>query len=523
MNTPTCNAIDSAERQRPPGQWQFVANSEAIHDRNGGIIRSAAGQISRRVIGHLSFPASMAIACVLCTVAWSQESLPAFPSAEGFGAGAVGGRGGRVIQVTNLNDRGPGSLRAAIEAKGPRTVVFRVGGTVENETGYLVTEPYLTIAGQTAPGGGITLKWRNNETWHDETHFDIATHNVVLRHIRIRSGGIHGTGGESTRFWSLLVSDGAHDVIVDHCSISWSTDQNVNIWGLKKGVRRVTIQWCISSEGLSPHSAATLMQVANLSYHHNLMAHNRFRSPRVSGSPEKGSVTDIVNNVAYDYPSNCASFSAKSDRPLFEIHDVNFVGNFHIRGPSPDVPSNERRMFGYLPEVSSGIPIYMQGNIGPQRSTDELPQTLMLPESQRRFAVAKRFPAPSVRTTSAKVAYDEVLARAGCRVPMQDEVDERIIREVRTGTGRIPENAKEVGGWPRLPGGTPYADADEDGIADSWESARGLDPSDPTDGAKALPNGYTHLENYLAVLAGDKLPGNPYGNTASVSADPGRK
>ena len=209
-----------------------------------------------------------------------QQELRAFPGAAGFGANALGGRGGRALMVTNLNDSGPGSLRAAIEAEGPRTVIFRVAGTIELKTRIDIANPYITIAGQTAPGGGITLKIDPNYT---RSPLRILTHDVILRYIRSRPGP---STAESDILDALTIPSG-HDIIVDHCSFSWATDEVVNTWN---DVHDITIQWSIISEGLNdsthpkgPHSKGMLIGsegAERISVHHNLFAHNRKRNPK---------------------------------------------------------------------------------------------------------------------------------------------------------------------------------------------------------------------------------------------------
>ncbi len=172
--------------------------------------------------------------------------LPAFPGAEGFGSTTPGGRGGQIYTVTNLNPDGPGSLREACQASGPRIVVFAVGGTISLDDVILIDDPYITIAGQTAPGGGITLR---NSDAHDFSPMIITSHDVVLRYIRLRPGpSVEKTTGVD----SLGIVGGAHDIVVDHCSLSWSVDETLQLWGdaTWNGPSAITIQWCIVSEAL---------------------------------------------------------------------------------------------------------------------------------------------------------------------------------------------------------------------------------------------------------------------------------
>ena len=180
--------------------------------------------------------------------------VPAFPGAEGFGSASVGGRGGTVIEVTNLNDSGPGSFRAAVEATGPRIVVFRIGGTIELQSTVLLTNPFITIAGQTAPGGGIAIKNTLffNRYEDPSGSLDIRTHDVIVRHLRIRPGaGPAGTSGSECD--AIQVYGNCYNVMIDHCSLSWAVDENFSSWG---NPHDFTVQWCIISEGLrnSVHS-----------------------------------------------------------------------------------------------------------------------------------------------------------------------------------------------------------------------------------------------------------------------------
>ena len=201
-------------------------------------------------------------------------ALPAFPGAEGFGAMASGGRGGVVLQVTNLNDSGPGSLRAAILASGPRIVVFRVGGTIELLTRIDISNPDITIAGQTAPGGGITLK---NHPSNTRSPLKVETDNVILRYIRSRPGP---SDLPSATLDALTIE--GHRVIIDHCSLSWATDEVLNTW---LDSSEITIQWTIIAEGLEdsnhpdgPHSRGALLgdHSTRVSVHHCLFAHSHY-------------------------------------------------------------------------------------------------------------------------------------------------------------------------------------------------------------------------------------------------------
>lgn len=409
---------------------------------------------------------------------------PAFPTAEGFGALARGGRGGQVIEVTNLNSEGPGSLRAAIETKGPRIVVFRVGGTIELTERLRIKEPYLTIAGQSAPGGGITLK----SSGVDRDLVKISTHNIVIRYIRVRpgpggdSGGITIDGGET------------RNVILDHMSISWSVDENLTTW---YDNANITIQWSIIAEGLNnsshsegPHSKGLMLGAdgsRNLSIHHNLLAHNVERSPRIKTS----GLVDFRNNVIYNY-----GVSAGWVTNEYGDVSVNYVGNYIKPGPNSD-----RSRYGL--EIDSvddaaTISVFVDGNLSHHRLGDTYSQNVVVKEDGHQFLVDRAHPAPPIVTTNAETAYEQVLENAGATIPMRDEVDTRIVQEVLSGTGRIIDDPSQVGGWPQLAAGMAPVDNDHDGMADSWESTYDLDTGTSADNRlDPDDDGYTNVEEYL--------------------------
>jgi len=221
------------------------------------------------------------------------SDLPAFPGAEGFGAQTPGGRGGKVIPVVNLNDSGPGSLRAACEAEGARIVIFRVAGIIDLKKNIKVTEPFLTLAAQTAPGDGICLRG---------FALEIRTHDVIVRYLRSRPGA--GSGKEVD---AMDVGSGAHDVVIDHCSATWAVDENLSPSG---SISNVTVQWCLIAEGLNhsihhkgAHGYGSLVRaVGGLSLHHNLWAHNNARNPRLGENYHQPPYPtfDVRNNVIYN-------------------------------------------------------------------------------------------------------------------------------------------------------------------------------------------------------------------------------
>jgi hypothetical protein len=413
-------------------------------------------------------------AAALLLLAPLHAGTPAFPGAEGFGAETPGGRGGRVILVTNLNDAGSGSFRAACEARGPRIVVFRVGGIIDLKTNVKVVNPDITIAAQTAPGDGICLR---------DHQIIIDTHDVILRYLRSRPGDISGEEVDA-----ISIAGSSRNVIADHCSATWSVDECLSPSG---GISDVTVQWCLIAEGLDhslhkkgPHGYGSLVRASGgLSLHHNLWAHNPGRNPRLGdnyGRPPFPTF-DVRNNVIYDYGGP----SVTGDRL-----EANYVNNYIQPGPS----TKRRETIG--PTPTAVLKFYLDGNDLAGKITGDL-----FARMDNVAIVAKPFDAPKVRTVSAAEAYPMVLADVGATVPLRDAVDARIIADVRNGTGHFVDSQKQVGGWPEYKSAPAPADSDGDGIPDEWERAHGLNPKDPNDAAKLLPSGYTALEEYVNSLA----------------------
>ena len=452
----------------------------------------------RRATAESSAALALAWALVFAGTAAAQSSpaIPAFPGAEGFGATTPGGRGGEVIEVTNLSDSGPGTLREAMEVlTGPRIVVIKVGGTIELSRDIVVREAnsYLTVAGQKAPGDGIQLK-----------NFGIVlrggAHDVVIRHVRSRPGDT--TPGISDKHGALIYGEGTspvHDVVFDHCSLEWAIDENVDVW---QWVEDVTFQWCFIAEGSQtghpkgPHSMGLLLGAGTsttLSVHHCLFAHNGGRNPMLNDNSL--GATDFRNNVIYNWFNNGAGDTRSGAK-------VNIVGNTYIAGPSSSV--SERSVF-YVPDEfnSTDVGLYLHDNRGPHCPSGCAQEWGIgvwwwdgerHDADERFYRSARPFPAPAVTTHAASAITELVLDEAGATLPRRDPVDTRIVQEVRTLTGAVGIGSN----YPQLQGGSPPQDHDHDGMPDSWERACGLDPHDPRDSRGDLNgDGYTNVEEYL--------------------------
>jgi hypothetical protein len=416
---------------------------------------------------------------------------PAFPGAEGFGKYTIGGRGGKVIEVTSLNDRGPGSFRAACEAEGPRTVVFRVSGTIPLESELEIKNPYITIAGQTAPGDGICIK--NYQVGFETQHF-------IVRYMRFRPGD------EMAKEQDGFGGEGDH-IVVDHCSVSWSVDETLSI----NKASNLTVQYCMATESLMKslhkkgnHGYGGLWGGPGGSWHHNILAHHSSRNPRASGNAESG-LLDYRNNVVYNWGFNSAYGG--------EMWPRNWINNYYKSGPATG-QSVKKRIF--LQKDPRGkmycIGNYMAGY--PEVTRDNWKGIDFAEDgeaAEETLRVNTPYVVAPVSTQPAEEAYQLVLKGAGCSLK-RDSVDARIIEEIRTGTAKFGEtyggggkglidSQKAVGGWPELKSADPPLDIDHDGMPDAWEKEKKLDPSNPADGAHiSEESGYSNLEIYLNAL-----------------------
>jgi len=425
-------------------------------------------------------------------------AIPAFPGAEGFGMGAIGGRGGRVIEVTNLNDSGPGSLREAVESDGPRIVVFRVGGYIELKSMLDINTPFITIAGQTAPGDGICLR---------NYGLSVRADNVIIRYLRVRP-----SDSAKEEFDAISILNG-RKVIIDHCSGSWGVDEVISVVSRRPGLGDVTVQWSIISESLNCsahrkgcHGYASLIRAGfgnGVTYHHNLYAHNSGRSPRPGNYVDSktdpcGLFFDFRNNVVYNWGGKHAGYNDDGKNDANSITHMNFVNNYYIKGP------NSTGSIAFR-ESTTCSKAYFSGN-WMEGVCPEDPWAFVefadFTEAQKiAYKQSAPIPAAPVTTEDASTAYTRVLADAGAAFPVRDAVDKRIAENVIKKTGAIINHIEEAGGYPLLASGTAPVDSDHDGMPDKWESAIGLNSSDANDARGDRDNdGFTNIEEYINKL-----------------------
>ena len=473
-----------------------------------------------------------------------QSKIPSFPGAEGGGMYTFGGRGGKVITVSNLNDDGIGSFRWACEQGGARIIVFNVSGIIKLNTPIIVRAPYITIAGQTAPGDGVCIAGES---------FQVNTHDVVVRHMRFRRGNTH--------VWYREDSFGGNpvgNIMIDHCSCEWGLDENISFYrhmfdlgdaigSRKEPTVNVTIQNTISAKSLDTynHAFGSTIGGENASFMRNLWADNTGRNPSIGW----GGVFNFVNNVVYNWVHRTADggeFSTMS----------NFVNNYYKPGPLTPKDSNvgwrivksESRSGKLFPFKQFGR-VYADGNIvegydaitknnwagGIQtadKDGDLAEDELAIMHSKEPFVMPHMTILPSNQT------FDYVLNNVGATIPKRDIVDQRVVDEVRTGNvyyekklpkvnpygdlwglspkSQAPDGSfkyrrlskdsykegiitdpRQMGGYPQYKG-KPYKDSDKDGMPDEWEIANGLNPNDPSDAVKdCTGDGYTNIEKYI--------------------------
>lgn len=444
------------------------------------------------------------------SVAAAQQA-PGFPGAEGFGKYTSGGRGGKVYRVTKLSDDGSeGTLRHALDQKGPRYIVFTTGGTIYLESPLKIKEGDVTIAGQTAPGDGITIA-------HYETF--VAADNVIIRYVRFRMGDLKKFEGDA------LGARFVNNLMVDHCSMSWSTDETVSLYANEN----TTLQWCIISESLrnsvhqkGSHGYGGIAGGKYASFHHNLYAHHDSRNPRLgeyAGSRfALTDLTDFRNNVIYNWGHNNLYGG--------EGMNVNIVGNYYKPGPAT---KTKQRIIAVDKNENPEAEVYNQwgkyyisGNIiegNPEISEDNWTQGVFA-QMKPSYNITEddknsiRINRPhdirdNVRTDSPEQAYQRILQIGGASL-VRDAVDVQVLKEVKNGnythkgsngsTHGIIDSQQDAGGFPELKKGSPLPDSDHDGMPDEWEIKNGLDPGKADANRHDLDKNYDNIEVYFNGL-----------------------
>lgn len=462
----------------------------------------------------------------------NKEKQLAFPGAEGFGRYTTGGRGGTVYRVTTLEDTGEeGSFRWACNQKGPRTIIFDVSGTIYLKSSLRLNNGDVTIAGQSAPGGGICIA---------DYPFSIGADNVIIRYMRFRCGNRHVDEHEGDGLGGMDLKD----VIIDHCSVSWSVDECLSVYGSKN----LTVQWCIAAQSMvnAGHSKGNHGYGGNwggsgASYHHNLIIHHSSRTPRLGPRPstQTDERMDMRNNVIYNWGGNGCYGG--------EGMNVNIVNNYYKPGPATEKRNTtiQRRIAGIGIRTSeytdhdSETPnewdkmwhvwgkFYVDGNVNSKYddvtndnwtygmynqitngSGVDYTYTQATRDTMR---INEPIDFVAVTTHSAEDAFERVLKYAGCRrtESTRDALDILLVNDATEGTATFTgkncdpgfiNSQDDCGGWPVLATAQAPADLDNDGISDQWEDFNGLDPSNPDDAKEIGPDGYTNLERYLNSL-----------------------
>ena len=457
---------------------------------------------------------SLLVLLLILVPALAQDKLPAFPGAGGFGKYTTGGRGGKVIFVTSLEDNlQEGTLRYAVNQAYPRIVIFKVSGTIQLRSALKITNNDITIAGQTAPGDGITLR---------DYPVKIQADNVIIRYMRFRMGD------DALQEDDALSGRYQKNIIIDHCSMSWSTDECASFYNNEN----FTLQWSILSESLriSVHEKGThgyggIWGGEKASFHHNLLAHHDSRNPRFCGSRYSDraeyELVDFRNNVIYNWGANSA-YAAEGGR-------YNLVNNYYQAGPAS---SNTSRIIQpYADNGENNQPagtfgtFYIDGNI--TTASDQVTQDNWLGVNMHStFSTYARgvtkddikaemeYEAGEVITHTAEEAFLKVLDFAGASL-IYDAVDIRILNETATGTVTFTDGGNgstnglidtqgAVGGWPLLKSNEAPDDSDEDGMPDDWETANALNPNDPSDVQLTTVDGlYPNVEVYLNSLVAE--------------------
>jgi pectate lyase len=451
---------------------------------------------------------------------FSAQAIPVYPGAMGAGTESIAGRGGNIIKVTNLNDAGPGSLRACVEAKGPRICVFTVGGVITLNSGLWITSPNLTVAGQTAPGGGILITSHPNIVISNL--IGIMTHDILWSYIRIRNrwhsacsdGGASECGANLTIF-------GGYNIIADHISISWNQDEGIGIWrGSSTPLHDITMSNNFIAEGLASHptgliigsdSSALDAELSNVDFHHNLTMTNGHRNPLMKNKSGR-----VINNIYYNQYFYINQFGGGGQ--------FDSIGNYYKKGPLYSHFHEIQAFSGSGGGVVYGNPsLYISGNRGYNQSDEKGDQWVManrvtnengseigaIPLEWRRST-----PLPSTTNPIVPEPVENIIGEKGSIVPTvgasrrldcngnwvanRDSVDARLVTQYLTNTGKssIPVKESDGGGIPTIASGTACTDTDNDGMPDDWENAN-FKNLQQTAAGDADGNGYTNIEEYL--------------------------
>ena len=497
--------------------------------------------------------------CMAATVVFAQEKTPAFPGAEGFGRYVTGGRGGNVYHVTSLADDGSeGTLRWALGKSGVKTIVFDVSGTIHLKSSLDISIGNVTIAGQTAPGDGICVA---------DYPVSIKANNVIVRYMRFRLGNnnvlINGADG-----WDGFGGFDQQDLMIDHCSVSWSIDECLSVLGNKN----TTVQWCLVAQSLvnSGHSKGAHGYGGNwggsgASFHHNLIAHHGSRTPRLGPRPttQLDERMDMRNNVIYNFGGNGCYGG--------EGMNVNIVNNYYKPGPGSPTDKKGYRIAGigirtnkyvntypaYAPALHLWGKYYVTGNYNSkytQLNQDNWTYGILnqidasgcdgtfTQETKDSIKLAEPVDYILTTTHSAADAYDRVLDFAGASLH-RDSFDELMVSDTRNGKATYTGSGLSKGfvnsqddnkpadadaswsAWPTLASKEAPKDTDGDGMPDEWELANALDPTNSNDGKTIGADGYSNLENYLNSLVADittaqNMGGETTGSTVSESEEP---
>ncbi|KAJ0336398.1 hypothetical protein COL922a_007999 [Colletotrichum nupharicola] len=409
----------------------------------------------------------------------ARADVLAFPGAEGFGRYSVGGRTGSVYKVTNLNDSGTGSLRDAV-SQANRIVVFDVGGVIKISSRIVVSKN-IYIAGQTAPGGGITV-YGNGFSWSN-------ANNAIVRYIRIRMG----KGGDSGKD-AITIADG-NNMIFDHVSVSWGRDETFSING---EVSNVTISDSIIAQGLETHSCGGLMQTntGGVSLFRNAYIDNKTRNPKVKG------VNDFQNNVVYNWGGGGGYIAGDSDGQVIKTNTspsyANIINNYFISGPSTSVTAFTRGNANFRGYVKNN---FYDSNKDGVLNGAALCESTTCYSNMAIQTTAFAYPAPA-KLLSPADAVTHVSAKVGASIA-RDAVDAALVKQIASygKSGALISDEATMGGVGTIEAGTAKKDTDGDGIPDEYETANGLNANDKSDGMKIGAGGYTNLEIYVNSLA----------------------